>query len=86
VELTAKKPDELEKKVRSLVYKTKLGGGYRDDPYFTAIWFYVPDEKRKKSVEGVIEKLRTEERERVSVGIWEDVWPAKLVSKKDFLP
>ncbi len=70
IELTAKKPATLFVKIARLVREIQLDvetGNYA--PIFPLVWFYVPDKKIEKLVEGAIDDLRDDERERVSCGV-----------------
>src|SRR5262249_42039564 len=64
VELTAKKPADLKRKIKALV-------GCRDEQYqhrFPTIWFYVADGKIEQAIERAIDDLGEEE--RVGVGVF----------------
>jgi hypothetical protein len=68
VEITAKKPAEIENKLVRLVrHYTSDGLGYR--AAFPLIWFYVPNERIKELIEDGIEELKDDEQARVSVGV-----------------
>jgi hypothetical protein len=72
VELSVKKPADLEQKLIRLVrHYVSTGLGY--GPAFPTIWIYVPSEKLKAVVEDAIEALTDEEQNRVSVGIEKDL-------------
>jgi hypothetical protein len=66
VELTAKKPEEIYKKLVSLVrHSVSRGNGY--EKAFHAIWFYVSSERIKTLIEEAREKLAEDEQKRVAV-------------------
>lgn len=66
VELTAKKPDELRRKLEALV------GAYDGENRlkFPTIWFYVPDEKLKVAVKRAREDLIESDQKRVAVAVF----------------
>jgi hypothetical protein len=68
VELTAKKPDDLRRKLQHLVDQYEAG---YTRAKFPTIWFYVPDEKLQRAVERARESLKWEkDQERISVAIF----------------
>jgi hypothetical protein len=78
VEISEKKPDELEHKLIMLVRHYKLN----DEQTPLPIWFYVPSEKIKKLIELARDKLLEKERNRVSVGVMADgLLPSKVKKK-----
>jgi hypothetical protein len=70
VELTAKKPDDLEKKIHTLASHSV------DRRYvFSRIWFYVPDEKIQQTVLRAHADLIEDYQKRVEVVIIPDLLP-----------
>ncbi len=67
VELTPKKPQDLFKKLLSLVLATERGPGYSYVKTYPAIWIYVPNESMKRAVEAARARLREDEPKRISV-------------------
>lgn len=78
VEISAKKPIELETKIIRLVRYITSDGMMGYVKAFPAIWFYVPNEKLKELVAAAIETLRDDERGRVSVGVEKDLIASKF--------
>lgn len=71
VEISAKKPDDMRKKLKALV-------DFDDEdfqPVFSEIWFYVPNERIKKLVENARGHLREWDQRRVSVTMQQDLLP-----------
>lgn len=69
VEISAKKPDDMRKKLKALV-------DFDDEnfqPIFPKIWFYVPDERIKRLVENAREHLRAWDQHRISVIVQQDL-------------
>lgn len=76
VELTAKKPDDMKRKLETLVRFGDWKQGYRVfDPVFSSIWFSVPDERMKKVVVNARGRLREDEQRRVKVAIYDELLP-----------
>jgi hypothetical protein len=68
VEISIKKPADLEAKLQRLVRQSSysLSGGH--DHAFSSVWFYVPDEKGKEAIQTAARSLREDERKRVAIG------------------
>lgn len=68
VELTAKKPAEVEQKLIRLVrhYVNDALGFHTG---FPTIWFYVPTERLKLLIEEAVENLKDDEQKRIGVGV-----------------
>lgn len=66
VELTQKKPADLERKLEALA----SAFNERDRFRFSVIWVYVPDEKVKAAVERAREALIERDRKRVDVSVF----------------
>ena len=67
VELTAKKPEELIRKMRHLAYYKKMDPVTTKDVVFRHIYFFVPTERMKVVVERAAKELREEDQRRVVI-------------------
>lgn len=67
VELSPKKPADLERKLEELVGCTTSSNRYK----FSRIWIYVPDEKGKQAVERARAELIEADQKRVQVAIFQ---------------
>jgi hypothetical protein len=79
VEISAKKPADVEEKLIRLVRRSDYSPKGMYAPVFPGIWFYVPNEKLKKLIESACEEVLTkEEQERVSVVVEEDILASRF--------
>lgn len=78
VEISLKKPADLEAKLVHLVRHIvgKPTGGYQEA--FAHIWFCVPSEKVKVLIEAARDKLQDKEKTRVSVAVQADLKASKF--------
>lgn len=66
VELTQKKPDELEAKMRRLCYAYNV---LDDQPAYPTIWFYVASENIQRAIERAQAEMLPEHRDRIAVAV-----------------
>jgi hypothetical protein len=66
VEISLKKPEEMQKKLVRLV-RHIISRGYGYEKAFQAVWFYAGNERIKQLIESGVEGLQDEEKKRVSV-------------------
>jgi hypothetical protein len=80
VEISAKRPADLEEKLARLARWTVFDSKktYDHVPVFPTIWFYVPNDQIKELIRSAcLEALNEEERGRVAVGIETDLIASK---------
>jgi hypothetical protein len=70
VEISQKKPAELQRKLQALVSYLPFDeavGNYRH--FYSAVWFYVPDERIKRAVEAARDQLHQDWQKRITVAV-----------------
>ncbi len=72
VEMTPKKPVELVNKLTALVRASQPAGAFGYEVSYPVIWFYVPNQRMKKTVEQACTYLREDEQQRISVALIPD--------------